>query len=102
MAQPSRLLGKWSRLRGEGQADDDPVTMEFAQNGRLKYVIGTGDRLQIIELTYEVIGDEIVTDQPSRPQIERSRYYFEDPDTLVVEFDGLRTWLRRDSGPSAA
>jgi len=97
----SRLVGHWRHVQGEGQTDED-VAMDFTPGGDLTYTIELANRTQVIKLTYEVVGDEIVTNQPSRPRVERSRFYFEDTDTLVVEFDGLRTWFRRDSGGGAA
>jgi len=100
--ESSRLVGRWKRVQGEGQADDDHAILEFTPTGDLTYAIELPDGAQVIKLKYEVVGDEIVTDQPSRPRLERSRFYFENVDTLVVEFDGLRTWFRRDFGGGAA
>ena len=86
----------------EGQDDSDEAAfLDFSPKGQLTYSITTPRSQQEIHLVYEIVGDEIVTDQPSKPRLERSRYYFEDPNTLVIEFDGLRTWFARVSAGSA-
>ena len=38
----------------------------------------------------------IVTNQPSSPHEERTRFYFEPDGTLVLEWGGQRHWFRRE------
>src|SRR4051812_25612645 len=93
---PSALLGRWRRVRSDEPDDDDGALMEFRPNGELYYIIEASDRGQIMCLTYRVEGDWIISDQPSTPREERTRFCFESPDVLVLEHEGARTWFRRD------
>ena len=52
------------------------VRLRFEDDGTLAYVIETDTTDQVILLTFEVDGDELVTDQPSAPGIERTRFRF--------------------------
>jgi hypothetical protein len=68
---------------------------EFHPNGGLTYAINAGDRWQIIRLTYRVDGDCIISDQPSSPREERTRFYFKADGTLVLENGGMISHFRR-------
>jgi len=52
-------------------------------------------RWQIMKLTYRVEGDYLVTDQPSSPRAERTRFRLESDGTLRLEFGGQKSWFRR-------
>jgi hypothetical protein len=71
------------------------VEMEFSPDGRLTYTIKQSDSRQIINLVYEVDGSEIVSNQPSAPAANRTRYVIDDEGQLVLEFEGSRSWYRR-------
>ena len=58
------------------------------------------DRWQIMQLVYEVDGDTLMSDQPSSPRKEKTRFRFEEDGTLVLESGGQRTWYKR--GPKVA
>jgi hypothetical protein len=51
--------------------------------------------IQVINVVYEVSGDQIVTDQPSHPQKSTSKFYFEPSGILVVEYEGEKTRCAR-------
>ena len=42
----------------------------------------------VMNMVYEVSGDQIITDQPSNPQKEISKFYFEPSGILVVDQPG--------------
>lgn len=72
------------------------MAMEFLPDGRLAMVFLQGQRRQTIRLSYRVEGGELVTDQPSEPREQRSRFSFVGSD-LVLDFDGEKTRLSRAS-----
>jgi len=69
--------------------------MEFTNDGKLIYSVDTGDKIQVINMVYEVSGDQIVTDQPSHPQKAISKFYFEPSGILVVDHEGEKTRFMR-------
>ena len=83
-------MGRWF-----GRVNDEPVGLEFLLDGRLAYVVLSGERAQTIRMAYRIDADHIITDQPSSPHEERTRFWLEDPDCLVVEFGGLATRFTR-------
>jgi hypothetical protein len=84
----SDLVGHWHN-------DEEAVEMEFLSNGLLVYAVELPDRWQIIQLTYRVDGDTLITDQPSAPREERTRYRVTSDGSLVLEFGGRETHYRR-------
>jgi hypothetical protein len=92
--QSSPLVGRWDLVSSEIE-DSEPATMEFTIDGKLIYSIHQNDRTRIINLVYEVTGDTIVTDQPSKPRKETTKFYFESNDTLVLDYGGEKAYFRR-------
>lgn len=64
------------------------VEMEFDHGGNLIYVIKGEETQQIILMTYKVQGGSILTDQPSHPSPQRSKYVLSDDGALTIYFDG--------------
>ena len=94
--QPSpgqTLIGRWRQV---GPAADESTTMVFTNDGKLIYSIHTGDKIQVINLVYEISGDQIITDQPSNPRKEISKFYFEPSGILVVDYQGEKTRFKRE------
>ena len=85
-----RLLGNWRTDPSDSDSLErfDSVRLRFEDDGTLAYVIETESTDQVILLTFEVDGDELVTDQPSAPGIERTRFRFTRDGLLVLERDG--------------
>jgi hypothetical protein len=88
------LAGQWRLIRAEAPLGDD-VTMEFSPDGSLTYTIREGEKRQIMLLRYRIEGDMIVTDQPSRPREERTRYRLESDGTLILDIGGKKSWFRK-------
>jgi hypothetical protein len=93
-SQRSPVLGCWELVRSSDQATE-PSEADFREDGRLLYSVLSGDRWQIMKLTYRVEGDVLITNQPSSPREERTRFFFESDGTLVLELGGQRSWFRR-------
>ncbi len=85
-----KLVGKWfGRVAGES------VALEFLPDGRLAYVVLSGDRTNTIRMTYRLDADWLVTDQPSAPHEERTKFWFENANRLVLKFGGAATTFTR-------
>jgi hypothetical protein len=90
-----KFVGKWELVQAPG-ASDELQTMEFLPGGKLRYVFETRSKKEIVNLVYFIENDTIVTDQPSHPQTERTRFRFEDDNTLVLEHDGILQRFKRE------
>lgn len=95
-SKPRELFGHWQLIDDQAGVDQgEGVEMTFHPDGRLEYAIREEDRIGIMNLVWHVEGDLIVTDQPSTPKQERTRYFFRSPDVLVLESaDGSTTFQR--------
>jgi hypothetical protein len=72
----------------------EPAALEFRPDGRAAYVVKSGDKQQTMLLTWRIDGEELVTDQPSAPNEERTRFRFEGP-TLILAFGGTDSGFER-------
>jgi hypothetical protein len=93
------LVGCWQLVQ---PADNlgEPAEADFRADGQLVYSVLSGDRWHIMRLVYAVDGDMIVTDQPSSPRKERTRFALEADGTLMLDLGGQRSWYKR--GPKVA
>ena len=91
----SALVGRWRLVRAEGPVNFVGVTMDFRPDGSLEYSIELPDRRQIMNLTYSVSGDVIVSNQPSAPGEERTRFALGPDGRLELNHDGARSWYER-------
>lgn len=51
--------------------------MEFREDGQLIYTIHSNEKDEIILMIYEVDGDLLITDQPSSPNREVTKFKME-------------------------
>ncbi len=72
------------------------VTMEFKPDGRLIYAIHEGNKTQLIHLVYHVEGDTIISDQPSAPREERTRFVLTSDGQLLLDYGGNKAFLQRE------
>ena len=89
------LTGRWRLVHTEGPANFEHVTMEFGADGGLQYSIELADRIQIMNLTYSVSGDVIITNQPSAPREERTRFEIGADGRLELHHGDSRLWFER-------
>ncbi len=73
----------------------DGVTMTFTEDGKLVYVIHQKDSKQIMNLVFRVEGNHLVTNQPTHPREERTRFLFDAEGNLILDYDGNRSWFSR-------
>ena len=91
-----RLFGRWALDRSEQDLDTgESVVAEFTPDGRLDYAITKGGQTGIVKMVYRVESGVLVTDQPSSPHEERTKYAFDGDGLLVLEFGGQRSWFRK-------
>jgi hypothetical protein len=89
-ATRAKLIGKWF-----GIVAGERVGMDFLEDGRLAYAILTKKGTQIIRMTYRVDGETLITDQPSHPREERTRFWWDESGALVLEFGGEKCQFTR-------
>jgi hypothetical protein len=72
----SELVGKWESDPTDqaGIAEYGRSTIYFGRDGKMAYVIHEATRDEVVSLTYELDGDELVTDQPVAPSLQRTRF----------------------------
>ena len=95
------LPGTWELDPADerGLAAFGNILLVIHEDGRLDYVILEDEKAQVMRLTYLVDGDCLVTDQPSAPKVERTRFRL-DGDTLLLALQGQVTRFRRTSTPA--
>ena len=92
----SRLLGRWLLVRADqGFSTGDRTVSEFSSDGKLIYSITQGGKTGIMNMTYRVDGSVLITDQPSSPSEERTKYSFDDSGLLMLDYNNARTWFQR-------
>lgn len=89
-----RFVGRWF-----GLFDGEPVEVTFEPEGRMRYLVHSGGKQQLMLLTWRVEADALVTDQPSHPRAERTPFRFDGPD-LVLIYDGVETRYTRNPARS--
>jgi hypothetical protein len=82
----SKLFGNWV-----GIVDGEDVSMTFTKDGKLIYEINTGGKVQRINMIFETVDNIIISDQPSHPNKEKTKYKFENDRTLLLDFNGVLT-----------
>lgn len=95
------LEGRWISDPGDLRGHDEfgRVSMHFRPNGELVYQVIEESRQQVIRLTYRVQGDFLITDQPSSPREDRTRYWFDEQGRLLLDYGGsVARYVRVASG----
>lgn len=89
----SGLIGIWNSDQSNETTKNSigKVTMTFTEDGQLIYDIDAGNKLQRMNMVYKVSGDTIISDQPSHPQEQRTKFKIENGDKLTLEFEGEKT-----------
>ena|SRR2546425_2005656 len=84
----ARLLGTWITdpedsvaIRKYGKA-----SVVFRRDGTMTYTVHGESRDDVVLLTYRTEGDYILTDQPTEPHEERSRFFFSRDGKLTIQF----------------
>jgi hypothetical protein len=89
-----RLVGCWQPIEPSGD-EGNAVEIRFLDDGQLRYGLFENNKWQIMKLTYRIESGILVTDQPSAPREERTRFAFDDDGALVLESKGEKSKYRR-------
>jgi 6-phosphogluconolactonase (cycloisomerase 2 family) len=100
LADHQSLVGCWRLTKADRELEmNDPVEMEFKANGELLYCIESGDKWQVMRLTYRIDGDSLVTNQPSHPSEERTSFSLDPNGSLVLDYGSAQAHFER--GPKS-
>lgn len=71
---PAQLLGRWKTDPEDIESirEQGLVSLDFQPNGDLTYTVHGERSDQVMLLTYKLVGDTLVTNQPSAPREERT------------------------------
>jgi hypothetical protein len=84
------LIGTWISDSVEFQG----TKMTFTSNGKLIYKITENGNVSIINMVFETSGDLIISNQPSHPRIEKTRYSISG-NLLTLDYDGVLSKYRK-------
>ena len=98
----SRLLGAWRSDPEDFEAirEYGDVSLDFSRNGALTYTVHGEGKRRIILLTYRIEGDVLITDQPSEPKEQRTRFEITPSGKLALLYERRpSTYVRVHDGP---
>jgi hypothetical protein len=103
-AENNRLVGKWKSDPDDQETISEygDVWLDFSPNGGLTYTVHAQGKRQIMLLTYRVEGNVLITDQPSDPKEERTRFEIRADGKLVLLYDRPSRYVRADEIPSSS
>ena len=84
------LVGRWKSDSRDGKTIKKfgKVTIEFLDNGQCTYTIHGEKKDQKIFLTYRIQEDALITNQPSSPKEEETKFKFTSDVELSLFFGG--------------
>jgi hypothetical protein len=93
----NKLIGKWITASGDDKAYENygKVTLEFLEDANLIYTIHEKEKDQKIFLTYRVQDNYLITNQPLKPQEEKTRFELISNRYLVLFYGGIESRYSR-------
>ena len=89
------LVGTWKLVKADQDIDvEDGVEMVIDPDGRIVYVLHRGTKKQIINLTFRLEKDLIISDQPSHPEEQATKVTF-DSGYLLFDYEDSKAWFER-------
>ena len=83
------IVGCWELRKSEPPVDfGERVQMQFEPGGGLTYGALEQGNWQVMLMSYRTEGDTLVTDQPSNPREESTRFEIRPDGILQLEFGG--------------
>ena len=76
------------------------VEMEFTPSGKLIYGVLENERWQVMLLTYRIDGESLISNQPSAPREEITRFVIAETGELTLDWSGQATTFSRISARS--
>jgi hypothetical protein len=84
-ASANDFVGDWRQIEPDPRPES--IFIAFEADGHLRYSV-EAETVQHILLTWRIAGDALVTDQPSSPRQERTRFRFITSSRLLLERQG--------------
>jgi hypothetical protein len=91
-ADRTRLIGCWHIIRVEGPDSPDDVELDFRPDGQLFSATKTGDKWEVLRLSYHMRRSVIVSSGNIR-----TGFMFEPDGTLRLDAEDSCTWYERGS-----
>ncbi len=89
------LVGTWKLVKADQDIDvEDGVEMMIDPNGKIIYVLHSGAKKQIINLTFHLEKSLLISNQPSRPQEQTTKVTF-DRGYLLFDYEDSKAWFER-------
>jgi hypothetical protein len=88
-----QLIGTWQSDLNDQDTKNaiGDVIMHFTIDGKLIYEINTSEKTQIMNLTFKTKDGFIISDQPSSPRVEKTKYTLVEENYLILEFEGKQS-----------
>ena len=92
-ADIEKLIGVWATDAADMEAVNEygQTTLEFSRGGQLTYTIHASEKDQKIFCIYKVIDNFLITNQPSNPREEKTRFHFRSDGKLVLDYEGMQS-----------
>ena len=88
------LIGHWIEDVNI-QDKDEYAEMIIGEDGTLIYINNLKNEIHKFILTYQIEGDTLITDQPSSPEIVRSKYLITPDHKLIITYGSISTCFRK-------
>ena len=97
-----QLTGKWRSDPADRAAIAayGDASLEFSPKGGLVYSVQGQEKQQVMLLTYRIEGDVLITDQPSSPKEERTRFEITPGGKLILFYDKTPSTYVRIGDPA--
>lgn len=90
-----QIIGRWMLVKTDGTIDiGDKVEMTISSDGKIEYRIHDKSKIQIINLTYRLEDNILITDQLSAPREERTSLSL-DKDCLILSYQDSISWFKK-------
>jgi hypothetical protein len=99
-----QIVGKWRSDPTDSEAITayGDASLELSSNGGLVYIVHSEGKRQVMLLTYRIEGDVLITNQPSHPKEERTRFEIRPGGKLVLLYDRTPSTYVRVDDPATA
>lgn len=89
----NKLVGKWIADTNDKATIENygNISLQFTDDDRLIYTIDENEKKQKIFLFYKIKNNYLITDQPSKPQEEITKFEIFPDGKLLLFFDGVES-----------
>jgi hypothetical protein len=95
VVRDERLFGKWRLTTTEAVDTAEETVSEFTPDGRLIYSITESGKTGVMNLVFRTEDGYIISNQPSHPREDRTKYEFAKDGALILVYGGARTTFSR-------